>query len=350
MMLAEAKRENNVVSFNKDLIFGEIQVFFGELDLQSENTRRSYENRIRKFFMEIDCVQKKLEYLTLEDITKIKRKDILAYRQELFQRENYKNSTLNHFFSVVKSLYNHLLVNEYEVNSSIFTFKKLKENDSEEHGNFENVAEAEGLAELTSTERVKKDVKRLLILVAIRTSLRIDELLNLKWSNIKPSNGVYKINTIGKGGKKVDGAITETLHNELLSVKDDNQDRIFDISEDAVRDMMKRLCGKAGIGEERNIKFHSFRSVAADWEMETTGNIQRAATQLNHSSTDTTYKHYLTKNKDYSQLAGVRMEENIDLSVIDDMTHEDFKEFIEQGSYSLQYELVKFMKNKQKTH
>jgi len=351
MMLAEMKRGNNVVAFNKDLMFDEIEVFFGELELQSSNTRQSYESRLRKFFSEISVVQKKLEYLTLDDITKIKRKDIMSYRQELFQNENYKNSTLNHFFSVVKSLYNHLLVNEYEVNPSIFTFKKLKENDSEEHGNFVSVAEAENMAQLAyETERVKvkRDIKRLLILVAIRTSLRIDELLNLKWSNINPSNGVYKVNTIGKGGKKVDGAITEALYSDLLSIKKDGQDVVFKISEDSVRDMMKRLCKKAGIPEERNIVFHSFRSVAADWEMETSGNIQRASAQLNHSSTDTTYKHYLKKNKDYSQLAGVRMEENIDLSVMDDMSHEDFKEFIEQGSYSLQYELVNFMKNKQK--
>jgi len=118
MMLAEMKRGNNVVAFNKDLMFDEIEVFFGELELQSSNTRQSYESRLRKFFSEISVVQKKLEYLTLDDITKIKRKDIMSYRQELFQNENYKNSTLNHFFSVVKSLYNHLLVNEYEVNPS----------------------------------------------------------------------------------------------------------------------------------------------------------------------------------------------------------------------------------------
>jgi hypothetical protein len=74
--------------------------------------------------------------------------------------------------------------------------------------------------------------------------------------------------------------------------------------------------------------------------------VDKAAQQGNHSSIDVMYKNYIDHTRDYTQSAGVRMEEEIDLSFMDDLTIDDFKEFVKQGGYKIQLELQNFAKNK----
>src|SRR5690606_34903890 len=139
---------------------------------------------------------------------------------------------------------------------------------------------------------------------------------------------------IGKGQKKNTTSISTKLYEQICELKELNKNSnwkdseiVFQISENAVNDMMKRLREILNIDPSRRIKFHSLRGVAIDFALTDTGDVRKAAVHANHSGIDTMYKHYLNKTKDYTQTPGIKMEEEVDLSFLDEMTNEDFKKF-----------------------
>jgi integrase len=334
--VVKLQTENNVVSMYTNEVYEDIKAFLGEITIHSEKTKVAYEKNIRQFF-EIMC-SKKIEHLSKDDLV-FKRNDILKFRKILVDK-GYANGSINQKLSSIKSLYNNLESNEYKLNTSIFNIKRLKNNPNS-YGSLSQT-EAERFAEMALTERNLKNEKRLLILFAIRTSFRLDEILNVTWNDFEYVNGVYTVKTIGKGQKKNKTAISQKLYNELLMIKNEKSKKVFQMDEKTINRTMDRLRKKLGISQERNIVFHSFRGVAIDWELETTGDIRKAAQQGNHSSIETTYRHYINKSKDYTQVPGVRMEEEIDLSFLDGLTVEDFKEYIRQGNYKLQMDIKNY--------
>jgi integrase len=339
-------------------VYEDIIAFFDEFDqksndkrqnrnnqLSKSSTRISYEKNIREFFK--ITINKDIEHLTEDDL-KFKKRDIISYRKVLQQNGN-ANSTVNQKMASVKSLFT-FLNSEYDINPAILELKRLDE--TTQHYGIMNQTEAELFAETAfQTEREKPYLKKMLILTAIRTSFRIDELLNLKWSSFEEIDGVYKVSVLGKRGKLVKNAISAKLYNQILELKELNKQNkwkgdpqiIFQISVDSVNDMMGRLRERLGM-TDRNLVFHSFRKVAINWELETTGRVDKAAQQGNHSSIDVMYKNYIDHTRDYTQSAGVRMEEEIDLSFLAELTVDQFKEFIKQSGYKVQLDIRNYFK------
>jgi integrase len=350
---------NEKVSELRDFgLYEDITAFFEEFDqksndkrknrngkIEKSSTRVSYEKNIREFFKIV--LNKDIEHLTEQDL-KFKKRDVINYRKQLQENGN-SNSTVNQKMASVRSCFTFLNA-EHDINTAIFDLKRLDEQ-TVSYGIL-NQTEAELFAETALiTEREKPFLKKMLILTAIRTSFRIDELLNLKWSSFEPVDGVYKVSVRGKRNKLVTNAISEKLYNQIIKLKESNKDSeyVFEISEDSVNGMMKRLREKLEIPKERNIVFHSFRKVAINWELDNSGRVDKAAQQGNHSSIDVMYKNYIDKTRDYTQSAGVRMEEEIDVeSLLSNVNFEDLKDFIRNGEYKLQFEFQNYIKNKSK--
>lgn len=341
---------NKVVKLN-EYLYEEIKAFFNELEVGSQGTRVMYEKDIRQFFKVYR--NKELEHLTEEDL-QIKKRDMIGYRKYLQDNFELANVTINGKLTAVKRLYQYLS-DEYDVNMAAFNFKRLK--DQENPYAKLSQTEAERFAEVAyETEREKQWLKRCMILFAIRSSFRLREILNLKWNDFEEEDSYVKVTTVGKGQKKNTTSISKKLYSQIYDLKEMNKSNnwkdpeiVFQISDKAVNQMMSRLREKMNIPKERNLTFHSFRSVAIDYILDTTnGNITEAAIHANHSSTATTFKHYVNKTKDYSQTAGVRMDEEFDLDFIDKLTLENFKEFIQQGDFKLQLELKKYYEGKVK--
>ncbi|MDF2791533.1 MAG: hypothetical protein K0S80_4635, partial [Neobacillus sp.] len=268
----------------------------------------------------------------------------------LQEQNGNSNSTVNQKMASVKSLFQ-FLNSEYEINTSVFDLKRLDE--TTVHYGIMNQTEAELFAQTAYEEREKPYLKKMMILFAIRTSFRLDEILNVKWNSFELIDGVYKVSVRGKRNKLVTNAISAKLYNQILELKELNKESkwngdpeiVFPISVSSINDMMDRLRKKLGL-TDRNLVFHSFRKVAINWEMTTSNDILKAAQQGNHTNIETTYRNYLDHTRDYTQSAGVRMEEDIDLSFLDNMTVEDFKEFIKQGGYKVQLEIQNYYRNK----
>ncbi|MED3562353.1 site-specific integrase [Bacillus xiapuensis] len=351
--------QENVSQLNDYEVYENIIAFLDEFDqktndkrqnrnMEKSNTRISYQKNLREFFKIL--LNKDIEHLKEDDLN-FKKRDIISYRKHLQQSGN-SNSTVNQKMASIKSCMV-FLNSEHNVNVSAFELKRLDET-TQSYGII-NQTEAELFAETAfQTEREKQYLKKMLILVAIRTSFRLDELLNLKWNNFEYVDGVYKVSIRGKRNKLVSNAISAKLYNQLLELKEINKQSkwngdpeiIFQISTESVNRMMNRLRKKLNIDSERNVVFHSFRKVAINWELETSGRVDKAAQQGNHSSIDVLYKNYIDNTRDYTQAAGVRMEEEIDLGFLDNLTVEDFKEFIKQSGYKVQLDLVNYVKNR----
>lgn len=346
---------NNVVGLNQGTVYGSIRAFLNKLSLKSQNTALSYERSIRRFFMwhcgtEIEVL--KPEQL---DITNDK---MIAYQYYLANDEDldYSNATVNAYTSPIMSLYDHLSRNRYPVRVDDVKLDMLPNDDGESYGEL-SVQEAETMAKL-SLKQKKGQEKSSLIRMAYTTSFRKGSLLKIKWADIKfdPRNQCYLVTGLGKGKKKHTRPISVDLYNEILKIKEQKyytqytDDFIFHLDDKTILHMMQTLRQEMGFSKDDNIVFHSFRNVAAGYIKETGGSIEEIREQLNHTGYGA-LKHYMHKDKDYANMAGITMNEKIDTNIIGELTREELLQVIFQQSEGailvMQREAKKIIENRE---
>ncbi|AZV43627.1 phage integrase [Peribacillus asahii] len=335
----ENNRESKISDLHDYKVFNDIQNYFNDLETFSKNTKRGYERDIKDFFE--GFLKKDIRYLTENDL-KIDKKLILKFRKWLIDSEEYANSTINRKIRGLKSLYDTLSSYEYDVNLN--SFNKIRElpNKTKAHGTL-TPEEAFKMAELAlETEREQKKIKYYLIQTAIRTSLRISDLLALEWNDFKEKDDLVVITIYEeKTNKETEKPLVRSFHEELLSIKEEGKDKVFNIDRDTITRMMKRLRVKMGFPPERNIVFHSFRNVGINFVLDVTGDVKAAAEQGNHSNINTTYSHYLDRNKNYDNMAGVLMDKELNENVLNDLSKEELLELIDKLSFKSKVELIK---------
>jgi integrase len=321
---------NNVVGFTSHTIEESINVFLDKLALKSGNTKSSYYKSICRFFMWHRG--KELNQLSITDL-QISNEKMIKYQLYLKNDLKYSNASVNLFTSAVMSLYEFLSRDRrYEVRYEDVKVDTLS-NESEKYGEL-SVHEAEKMAQLAAKQR-KGIEKSALIRMAYTTSFRKETLFTLTWSDIKfsPKDQCYLVTGVGKGNKKHTRPITIDLYNELLKLKeqsyyDKNKDnRIFHLSDKGLSDMMTFLRNEMEIDAERNVVFHSLRNVAAGYISETGGTLEEIRDQLNHSGYSALGR-YMHKDKNYNNMAGLKMNEKIDYSLFENMSKEQLLELI----------------------
>lgn len=325
------QQTNNVVGFHTGTVNSSIRAFLNKLSLKSKNTEIAYERAIRRFFM-WHCGTK-IELLTPEqlDITNDK---MIAYQYYLVNDEDYASATVNAYTAPIMSLYDHLSRNRYPVRVDDVKLDMLPDDDSESYGEL-SVQKAEMMAQLSLKQR-KGQEKSALIRLAYTTSFRKESLLKIKWTDIKfdQRNQCYLVTGISKGKKKHTRPISVDLYNELFKIKDQkyyaryNDDGfVFHLDDKTILHMMQTLRNEMGFSEEDNIVFHSFRNVAAAYIKESGGSIEEIRDQLNHSGYGA-LKHYMHKDKDYANMAGITMNEKVDGEIIGELTKEELLQII----------------------
>jgi site-specific recombinase XerD len=316
--------ENVEILRNKS-VFENIQTFIRYRSKRSKNTAKAYENDIRLFFKIVK--HKELERLTPEDL-KISLPEAYEYQNVLVDSGEFKNNTVNRKVNVIKSLYFFLKGCEYKVNP--FVFKQVKDlPDDTENIDFLTPDEVWLLADLALTEQRDGLKKRALILTAGTTSIRKNAIRKLKLSHFKKSEekeNTYIIETdFFDKSKLIRKEIHENLY-KLIKEAHGNKSEdeiIFDISNTAIDEMMKRLIKKAGFDPKRNISFHSLRKAGVMWVDEfTNGDMVAITAQGNWSSPTVAYNNYINKKRKVN-LAGVGMFEYNDDSIFDELTREE---------------------------
>ncbi|MDY8021242.1 site-specific integrase [Paenibacillus polymyxa] len=324
-----AALNNNVVGLHTNRVSESISAYLMKVKRRNENTYYNYEVAIRRFFMWYK--NKTLEELKVEDLD-ILNEQMIRYQAHLLDDYDYGHNYVNALVAPIVKLYEHLSRNRYDVKAEDVRLDKLPD-DGESYGEL-TVREAETMAKLAVKQK-KGQEKSAIIRLAYTTSFRKSSLLNIKWSDITKdrSGTVYLVKAVGKGGKAHTRPISEDLYHELLKIKTQpyyqryNDDYIFHLSKDTIRNMMNTLKEEMHITEDRNVVFHSLRNVAAGYIKETGGDIEEIRDQLNHSDYNS-LKHYMHKDTDYLNMAGIRMNEEIEDEILEGLSREELLSLI----------------------
>lgn len=315
-MLAE-----NVISLNDNQVFDDIQSFFNELEVHNKLTRITYEEAIRQFFKKTR--NQNIEFLTFNDLV-FKRNDIINYRKWLVEQE-YAPGTINKKMTAIKCLYYNLEANDYDVNASVFRIKQLKDNPKSHI--VMSVSEAKEFAEWASGEKFKGEEKRLIILLALDTCIREGALLQTKWSDFEKNENVMSLTVVDKGSKEYTVDISLDFYNELLTIKKEENPYVFDLTVDHIKGIVKRYKEEKGYPKDKKLVFHSIRKGGVDYQLELTGDLQKAQEAAHHSNINTTIRY--TSKRKYGAVGAVSNTQKLDKNIISEVSHEDLLKAIE---------------------
>ncbi|WP_372011331.1 tyrosine-type recombinase/integrase [Paenibacillus chitinolyticus] len=333
------KATYNVVSLQHDSAYEDIQAFLSKHGIQSASTAQNYERGIRKFFMYMK--NKNIEDLKREDL-QFRNVDMIRYQKYLIDHYN-KKTTVNAYIAAVLSLFEHLERNEYPIKSSMLRLDFLPV-DSQSYGKL-TLEEARLFAELALSQD-KGLEKSVLIRLAYTTSIREGALLSLTEDNIHPSEcgEYYIVEVIDKGGIKDKKPIRPDLYNALMDLRQQHyckrykDKKFFHITPKTISAMMKKIRIQLGIPDRRNIVFHSFKTVAINWELETTGDIHRAKRQGNHKNVNTTMI-YANNEIGMENMAGIQMDNDIKEDIFEKLSREEMISLLKGIKNGLGYQV-----------
>lgn len=324
--------------FSQKSVYGFIRSYLDKKRINSKNTAQSYENDIRQFFHAMKG--KSIEGLTVEDLI-LTNQEVEEYQMSLSDVEGFAPTTIARKISSVKKLYSKLEANNYPVKEAWFNIDKIK-GEGEEYGVLE-WSQVQDMMELVKDE-VKGDIKVALLETAVVTCFRQNTLLNLTWDNIYKIDDVWVLmaegEAIGKGKKVKGKPINDDLYDKLMLIKEAyNCDKIFPLQKKTVTLMMQRLREKLELDDD--ITFHSLKKCGINEAYELSGgDIMAVAEQGDHESFGTTMKHYMKKKKKYSEMIGLKIGKPVDVSPLDELTHEQLLDLVKNASRATQLELL----------
>ncbi len=336
----------NVIGLTTGSVNEDIIIFLND-EKFSSGTRTAYLHDIKLFF---SFMNKNFDSLSIHDL-QYENKDIIRYRNFLINDLHLSKSTTNTKIAALQSLYAYFKRNRYDIKYSIdcevFKIKKLKFK-TNSYG-YLSPEEVETMIQIVKTQ-VKGIEKSLLIRLATRTSLREDTLLNLTWDNIirdSEQDCYFVCTTEKKTEEEVKQPISNTLYNELIQIKQltyyqrykDN--KIFHVTTKTICDMMATLRKEINIPEGRNIVFHSFRNYGSNFILESTGDIVAAQMQLGHSDMNITYKNYVNKQRNASQMAGLLLDEQQDQEAFNKLTFDEMKQLLNDTKNGIRTQLIR---------
>lgn len=322
-----------VVSLRDNQLYKDIQLIYKDLENYNVETAKSYKTYVREFFQIVKG--KELEFLNENDI-KIKLQDVIRFRN-ILKESKINNKTINKKVYAVKKLLSSLKVLEYDdINLEFFKeIKKLPEK-TNSYGTL-TVDEVLLMANLAMTkERSLKKAKSLFILFALDTCVRKSAILNLTWKDFEDQeNGEVYIKGLDKGDKEYRHRIKKEFFNELLTLKVDGIDKVFNVSKSTIDEMIPRLIKLMNIPPERNIVFHSIRKAGITFQYRVTGDIKAAQKAANHSDPSLTLKTYV-ESIDYGNYGAYSSQNDVDEDILDNLSLEQWKELKDKVNKDLQ--------------
>lgn len=315
-------------------------------ECKSENTRKNYIIDIKQFFNYMS--NKDMEQLVERDLY-FNRSDISNYRKHLTEVYN-SNTTINRKIFTLSKLFKYLEIEGFDVNPRIFEIEKLNEN-------FRSTGMLYPQEIDIMIEEVKKTRKGMekafLIELAFKTSLRLNALEALEWTDFRKSNGVYIIEVMDKGKKNIKPIEAELFDRlcelKKLKYRENKQDNlVFTLDRSTIFRMINDLVEKLNLDPlgNRNIGFHSIKKAGI---MEvgniTGGDIGEMAQQGNHSE-QTMLKYYYEYKQNPAACASLQIGKEIDLSKLEELSKEELIEVIKSSDRISQMGLLRVLNKK----
>lgn len=136
--------------------------------------------------------------------------------------------------------------------------------------------------------------ERLLVLLGAHAGLRISEMCDLRWDDVRFGDGELVVRR-GKGGKRDTVVLSGRLERELRSAER-RGDRVLPWGTFHARDRFRELCARAGV-EYRSRGVHGLRHTAGTQLYEAVGDLGQVADHLRHADVNTT-RGYAKRNTD----------------------------------------------------
>ncbi|WP_170211253.1 tyrosine-type recombinase/integrase [Robertmurraya siralis] len=269
-MLAE-----NVVKIGQNEIYDQIELFLEKKKMKSgsEKTKEAYYIDIRDFFRYLTKGQKDLGFLSIEDI-QLGLDDIVNYQLYLKHQKGLINKSINRKLSTISQLYARFQMRGMVKDLSAFDeADRLKE--GKNHHGVLTVNEVFQMADLVLNQKRgrKRLTKYYLLLLALDSCLRKSALLNLTWDDfLIINNDEVEIRAIDKGNEERNLRISREFYEELQQLKNESStNKVFNISETSIQEMMNYLNKKMNFEKKRNIVFHSIRKCGVTFQYRISG-------------------------------------------------------------------------------
>lgn len=170
------------------------------------------------------------------------------------------------------------------------------------------------------------DFFRPLVVTALKTGMRRNELKLLKWEDVDFKNNLITIPQANSKNKKqrripISAALKKVLlEQKLRSVSEYVFERFAGKSKALINRYFEKACRKAGI---QGLRFHNLRHTAATRMLEGGAKIQGVSKMLGHSSWNITmrYSHPDDSLKEAAEILGnfcSNVDKNVDMEQVDD--------------------------------
>lgn len=317
----------------KEYLVEYIEDFLYDCKMRSVKTYDNYKSDINKLSKEMFGLEG-YQFLERSHFEGLTVDDTIKYFRTVSQEEGpdgerlFSNSTLNRRISSFKSITKYLTARgaiEYPVNQMLVLLKALPK--QSERIAVLSIEDSDACIEHFK-QMPKGDILSLMAKLSVDTALRASELLKLEWKQFRVHDDVVVIQSDGaikgKGGKDYRDVISLALYDELLTIKQEDSPKVFNISYSYVTQNMSRVLEELGL-TEHNYSFHSFRKRSLSNVVALTGDIYEAKKKGRHSSIATT-ELYL-EDTDYG-MTGYYSLGDVDTNLFEKASHEELIEAI----------------------
>lgn len=303
-------------------------------DGEVSKTQIAYESDVRLFFRIVKKKEKgmELEYLSMDDL-QLTLDDLEYFKQELCDMRNgdgkytYTNKSINRKLSAIKSFLRGMAKKKLIKDISFITLVN-SEKEKDNHYGALSVSECLEMAEWAwEHERELGSVKRLMILFSLDSCIRKSAQLRLTWNDFVEQEDGVMVKGIDKGNNEFRQLISKDFYNELLKIKDENSNKVFNISSDAINGMMNRYRKFFNIPKERRIVWHSIRKSGVTFRYRVTSDIFEAKRAAGHKNITTTQIY--VQEEDYGALGAVSSAGKLDADLYKKVDHETLIKAIE---------------------
>lgn len=312
---------------------------------KSEKTRTEYTRDINEFFQFMHG--KTVDQLSKHEVEHINENDeqgkpvkLLNMHVEEFKshlkNKNSDSSVIRKIYAI-RALYKFLEINGYDVNHIIFDSSTLKKK-TRGYG-FYSIDEVKQVTEEALLERNGDELSACYLLAAV-TSLRLNALLNLEWSNISKDlkSGLYLIDTVDKGEQDVIAPFDQDLYDKLIEIREKNSSsKLFpNLKVDKVEKSLHRINDRLGFSKTRKLTPHSLRKVAINYGVNVQKDIKAAQEQGGHKSVQVMLDNYSETDTDYTKRAGIQMMKKVDEDIFDLVDKKELLEMLKEmdvGAY-----------------
>lgn len=277
---------NKMINTNINVIANKeqyIQKFLEYIDV-SNNTIKEYTAGLKRFF----------QYCYDNEINQIERQNIIDFREELKQLGK-EPSTINLYLASVKNFFKWL---EYEG-----LYKDITRNIKSlpvEKGHKREAVTVEQLKLMLAS--CKDEREKLIVLLAISTGLRCNELRNIRVQDFINKNGTICLYVLGKARqglrtdyvvipKELYEMVKKYIENnnikEYLFVSTSNNNKGNLMSTRAIRDIVNKIYDKIGLDKNLYV-FHSLRHGFCNINLMNNIDIVEVSQAMRHKSIQTT--------------------------------------------------------------